>query len=86
MSDISQGPGWWQASDGKWYAPQPAPAAGESPKATLFHAHYEAEVNKGSINMRSFTGVLNKRWNDGWRLDKVFEQDGNTIMLWERRT
>jgi hypothetical protein len=21
MSDISQGDGWWQASDGKWYAP-----------------------------------------------------------------
>jgi TM2 domain-containing membrane protein YozV len=21
MSDVSQGPGWWQASDGKWYAP-----------------------------------------------------------------
>ena len=27
MSDYSQGPGWWQASDGKWYPPQnPAPA------------------------------------------------------------
>ena len=23
MSDMSQGPGWFQASDGKWYAPQP---------------------------------------------------------------
>ena len=22
MSDNSQGPGWWQASDGKWYPPQ----------------------------------------------------------------
>ena len=35
MSDTSQGPGWWQASDGKWYPPEqapgyqpPAPAAG----------------------------------------------------------
>ena len=36
MSDSSQGPGWWQASDGKWYppeqvpgnAPQPAPGGG----------------------------------------------------------
>ena len=32
MSDVSQGPGWWQASDGKWYPPEqmpgtPAPAA-----------------------------------------------------------
>ena len=23
MSDTSQGPGWWVASDGKWYPPQP---------------------------------------------------------------
>lgn len=31
MSDVSQGPGWWQAADGKWYAPQhPAPTVGTS--------------------------------------------------------
>lgn len=23
MSDVSQGPGWWQAADGKWYPPAP---------------------------------------------------------------
>ena len=23
MSDVSQGAGWWQAADGKWYPPQP---------------------------------------------------------------
>ena len=23
MSDASQGPGWWQATDGKWYPPAP---------------------------------------------------------------
>lgn len=27
MSDSAQGPGWWQASDGKWYPPEQAPAA-----------------------------------------------------------
>jgi hypothetical protein len=26
MSDTSQGPGWWQASDAKWYPPEQAPA------------------------------------------------------------
>ena len=26
MSDTSQGPGWWQASDGKWYSPEQVPA------------------------------------------------------------
>ncbi len=25
MSDLQQGPGWWQASDGKWYPPTSAP-------------------------------------------------------------
>ena len=25
MSDFSQGDGWWQAADGKWYAPETAP-------------------------------------------------------------
>ncbi len=26
MSDMQQGPGWWQASDGKWYPPESHPA------------------------------------------------------------
>jgi len=25
-ADSSQGPGWWQASDGKWYPPEQTPA------------------------------------------------------------
>lgn len=25
MSDVSQGAGWWQASDGRWYPPQSHP-------------------------------------------------------------
>lgn len=38
MSDQSQGPGWWQASDGKWYPPEQSPApqaGGGSPQATV---------------------------------------------------
>lgn len=31
MSDMSQGPGWWQASDGKWYPPEQTP--GGQPQA-----------------------------------------------------
>ncbi len=27
MSDSSRGPGWWQASDGKWYAPEQHPGS-----------------------------------------------------------
>lgn len=31
MSDQSQGPGWWLASDGKWYPPETAPGAVQPP-------------------------------------------------------
>jgi len=31
MSDVSQGPGWWLASDGKWYPPESAPGYVQSP-------------------------------------------------------
>lgn len=27
MSDVSQGPGWWLASDGKWYPPSASPGS-----------------------------------------------------------
>ncbi|MCU1350867.1 MAG: hypothetical protein JWM05_76 [Acidimicrobiales bacterium] len=27
MSDVSQGPGWWQAADGRWYSPDQMPAS-----------------------------------------------------------
>ncbi len=35
MSDVSQGPGWWIASDGKWYPPeqQPGYAAATPPQS-----------------------------------------------------
>jgi hypothetical protein len=33
MSDVSQGPDWWLASDGKWYPPQSAPAPPPPPQS-----------------------------------------------------
>lgn len=33
MSDTSQGPDWWQASDGKWYPPEQLPGAAQTPVA-----------------------------------------------------
>ena len=40
MSDVPQAPGWWEASDGKWYPSEqfpaaPAPPAPPPPAATL---------------------------------------------------
>src|ERR1700693_3519122 len=34
MSDFAQGPGWWQASDGKWYPPEQAAGAVAAPTMT----------------------------------------------------
>lgn len=31
MSEQSEGPGWWQASDGKWYSPEQRPATSAPP-------------------------------------------------------
>ncbi len=39
MSDVSQGPGWWLASDGKWYPPSEVPGPAEPVEAEA-----EAEV------------------------------------------
>ncbi len=55
MSDYSQGPGWWQASDGKWYPPQQAaPAAptepwGAAPPAGMAYGTpgYQAPTTNG---------------------------------------
>jgi hypothetical protein len=47
--------------------------------------HYDAKVNKKSLNMAMFTRVMNQRWRHGWKLSNAFEQDGNTVMVWERR-
>jgi len=37
MSDVAQGPGWWQASNGRWYAPETLPQ-----EAVNAHAPAEA--------------------------------------------
>ena len=34
MSDVPQGPGWWQASDGRYYPPEQFPGAAPTPPET----------------------------------------------------
>ncbi len=57
MTDASRGPGWWMASDGKWYPPHLHPSAGSSfsslgdsigePKAVKFSNIYnQDETNR----------------------------------------
>ena len=47
--------------------------------------HYDAEVNKGDLNMNSFTRKLNDRHEEGWKLAHVFEHGGNMVIVWERQ-
>ncbi len=49
MSEMSQGPGWWLATDGKWYPPeehpgQVTPAAASAPPATPTLSSAEPEA------------------------------------------
>jgi hypothetical protein len=37
VSEVAQGPGWWQAADGKWYPPGNQPAAPSGPWAEAPH-------------------------------------------------
>lgn len=47
---------------------------------------YFTEVNKGSVNMSTLTDKLNARYEKGYRLHTMLEQDGNTVCVFERRT
>ncbi len=49
MSDTPNGPGWWQASDGRWYPPDAHPNATASPEA-------RAEAEAGGKGRR--TGLI----------------------------
>jgi len=46
--------------------------------------HYEIEVNKGSTNMGVFQKAANDRHDNGYNIAHVYEQDGNTVVVWER--
>ncbi len=48
--------------------------------------HYVTEVNKGSLNMRTWQAHINQMHQDGYRLAHVLEQDGNTVQVFEHHT
>jgi hypothetical protein len=50
MSDKSEGPGWWIASDGKWYPPELHPSVREESATTP--------------SMQGLDGVPKRRWDD----------------------
>ena len=47
--------------------------------------HYEVEVNKGDLNAGSMSRKMNDRYSDGWKVAHIFEENGNTVIVWERQ-
>ena len=61
MSDAPQGPGWWQASDGKWYSPEQASGA-QQPAATPGGGPYGQPVG-GATTDASASAAFSYGWN-----------------------
>ena len=49
MSDTSQGSGWWQASDGKWYPPESRAGAAAPPPPQYAAAPPPAKKGRGCL-------------------------------------
>ncbi len=74
MSDMSQGPGWWIASDGKWYPPQEHPDRASMPdpgsgapvsrwRGSMHAGDADADAAPGSVvsgSVVSGSGVLSQ--------------------------
>lgn len=46
---------------------------------------YVTRVNKDRLDIERHTDYLNKAFQSGFRLHSIFEQNGNTVMVFERR-
>jgi len=46
---------------------------------------YEVEVNNGSMRVQQFAKTANARWANGYLIEHVYEQDGNTVVVWRKR-
>jgi len=57
MSDVSQGPGWWQASDGKWYSPEQAQGYQAPPAPAAPTGGYQSAAPAGGYQGGQQTGA-----------------------------
>jgi len=66
MSDVSNGPGWWQASDGKWYPPEQQPGY----QASTPPPDASSGAPRGASSGQSFSFDM-KRWSQVERTSVV---------------
>ena len=84
VSDTSQGPGWWQASDGKWYPPEQAP--GYQPPAAAAAGH--ARGGGGDAGGPSIGDAFTYGWNKfiAERRSMIIVADRFLILIVRRRS
>ena len=73
MSDVSNGPGWWQASDGKWYPPeqqQNSQASAPPPSSAAPPSGSPGGASHRSSSQSSFAFDM-KRWSRVERITAV---------------
>lgn len=46
---------------------------------------YITRVNTGRLDVERHSDYLNQAWSAGFRLHTIFEQNGNTVMVFEQR-
>ena len=46
---------------------------------------YVTRVNRGGLDVERHTDFLNKAFIAGFALHSIFEQNGNTVMVFQRR-
>lgn len=45
--------------------------------------HYVTRVDRGKLDVERHTDFLNRAYDKGYKLHSIFEQNGNTVMVFE---
>jgi hypothetical protein len=79
-ADSSQGPGWWQASDGKWYPPEQKPGAAPSTPASSPPASSPASGPPATSAMPAASPVPGSDSGEGGFFSRLFDMSFNRFV------
>jgi hypothetical protein len=73
VSDMNMGPGWWQASDGKWYPPHTAPVGSgpSDPRPGFFGTHKVLKIGGILLAIFVLLGIIGAATGSGTRPTKL---------------
>ena len=92
MSDVFEGPGWWMASDGKWYPPEGHPdahyrsrflpeAVAAAPPAEVEEPSHGASLTSDAVRTQSIAGAVTGNAGYGSAPDVADVPGGGTNLL-----